>query len=140
MSIREQSKRKSSKRARDFCIRPSIYACIRTVSQFSVAVSCALYAFSAQFWLDWWSDAEAQHPGQQPRSIGHLLHERRQPGENWVVASVLTDVVALSRSEQQLSCLTLVMPSKQRILMLDKVTSSVDRALEYIKGTETWPP
>ena len=57
-----------------------------------------------------------------------------------MVASVLTDVVALSRSEQQLSCLTLVMPSKQRILMLDKVTSSVDRALEYIKGTETWPP
>ena len=56
--------------ARNFCIRPSIYACLRTVSEFSVAVSCALYAFSATFWLDWRSDAETQHPGQQYRTTG----------------------------------------------------------------------
>jgi ABC-type multidrug transport system fused ATPase/permease subunit len=33
-----------------------------------MAVSCALFAFSAKFptvWLNWWSDAETQHPGQQ---------------------------------------------------------------------------
>ncbi|KAL3429940.1 P-loop containing nucleoside triphosphate hydrolase protein [Aspergillus tetrazonus] len=33
-----------------------------------MAVSCALFAFSAKFptvWLNWWSDAETKHPGQQ---------------------------------------------------------------------------
>lgn len=50
---------------------------------------------------------------------------------------MLADVAALSRSEQQRSCLTLVLLSKQRVLMLDKVTFGVDCGLEYIKGTET---
>ncbi|OJJ54445.1 hypothetical protein ASPSYDRAFT_35151 [Aspergillus sydowii CBS 593.65] len=62
----------------------------------------------AKFWLDWWSDAETQH--QDHRGI-FSTNAGNQARIGW--------------------------RPRARILMLDKVASSVDCALEYIKGTET---